>query len=388
MVTTRVSGFADPPPRVAGGRLTVFFRTPDLDAVEGQVRFVPFQYRRLWDHLAALEVDLALLRVTPPDRHGRYGLGPGVDFVPAVVPRARRVVVQIDPALPRVPGAPWVASSEIDAALEAATPTTIAENRGDQTTRRIAAHVATLIEDGDCLQTGVGALPDAVLGALRDRRGLGCHSGMIGDGVLELVERGALDGSRKSVDRGRVVSGFLLGGQRLYDWAARAPELVLRPVSYTHDAAVLAGIERLVAVNSAIEVDLAGQVNGEVVGGRQVSGTGGSVDFFRGAALSPGGRSIVALPATAAGGSVSRIVARLGEGAVATATRTDVDAVVTEHGVAWLRGASVEERAERLISIADPDHRRSLEQAAEDSSLKSARRSARAPATGVRPCRD
>ncbi|HVS12668.1 MAG TPA: acetyl-CoA hydrolase/transferase C-terminal domain-containing protein [Thermoanaerobaculia bacterium] len=360
VISARVPGFDDPPPRVPGGRLTVFFRTPDLDAVEGEVRFVPIQYRRLWDLLAGLDLDLVLCRVRPPDALGRCGWGPGLDFLPAVLPRARRVVAQVDASLPAIAGGAGIDAEEIHHRLDAESPTATRNPRDDEVSRAIGARVAELIDDGDCLQTGIGAIPDATLMALRDRRALGCHSGLITDGVLELIASGALDGSRKSIDRGRVVTGFLLGSKRLYQWAERAVELDLRPVSYTHDARVLASLERLVAINSAVEVDLLGQVNGEIVGGRQISGTGGAVDFLRGAALSPGGRSVVALPATASGGRRSRIVARLGARSVATATRTDADAVVTEHGVARLRGASVEERVERLIAVAAPEHRQQL----------------------------
>jgi 4-hydroxybutyrate CoA-transferase len=347
---------------VPGGTLVTFFGARDLEGVRGTARFVPFQYRRLYDwleHEAA--VDVALLQLAPPGADGRCSYGLGVDFAPAVLDRARFVAAELNAALPSPPGAPSVALERLDLRIETfREPATIEAPPDDEATSAIARHVASLVDDADCLQTGIGAIPDAVLRALRDRRRLGCHSGVISDGVRELHEAGALDGSRKSIDRGRVVTGFLLGSSSLYDWAARCEALVLRPVSYTHDARVLAQLDRLTAINSAIEVDLFGQVNAEVLGGRQISGTGGAVDFARGAALARGGRSIVALPATAAGGKVSRIVAALPRSAVATTLRTDVDAVVTEHGIAWLRARSVEERAEALVGIAAPEFRERL----------------------------
>jgi 4-hydroxybutyrate CoA-transferase len=362
VVWTRPAGFSDAPPAVAGGQLVVFFGARDLERVQGTLRFVPFQYRRLYDWLEREPpFDVALLQLALPGPDGRCSHGLGVDFAPAVLERARFVAAELNAALPSPPGAPAVALDRLDLRVETwREPLELPFQAHDAATVAIARNVATLVEDGDCLQTGIGAIPDAVLRALRDRRHLGCHSGVISDGVRDLVEAGALDGSRKPIDRGLVVTGFLLGSRGLYDWATHTTELVLRPVGYTHDARVLAQLDRLTAINSAIEVDLHGQVNAEVVGGRQVSGTGGAVDFARGAALARGGRSIVALPSTAAKGKVSRIVASLPPAAPATTTRTDVDAVVTEHGVAWLRARSVEERAAALIAVAAPDFRSRL----------------------------
>jgi 4-hydroxybutyrate CoA-transferase len=339
-----------------------FFGARDLEGIAGTARFVPIQYRRLYEWLESdVVVDVALLQLAPPDGRGRCSYGLGVDFAPAVLDRAAFVVAELNGALPSPPGAPGVALERLDLRVEThREPPALETPRDDDVTSAIARHVASLVEDGDCLQTGIGAIPDAVLRALRDRRRLGCHSGVVSDGVRELQESGALDGSAKPIDRGHVVTGFLLGSRALYEWAATCPRLLLRPVSYTHDARVLAQLDRLTAINSAIEVDLFGQVNAEIVGGRQISGTGGAVDFARGAALARGGRSIVALPATAAGGQVSRIVASLPRAAAATTLRTDVDAVVTEHGVAWLRAKSVEQRAEALLGVAAPDLRAGL----------------------------
>ncbi|HUP21600.1 MAG TPA: acetyl-CoA hydrolase/transferase C-terminal domain-containing protein [Thermoanaerobaculia bacterium] len=359
VVWTRPAGFFERPPKVPGGTLVTFFGGRDLDGVAGHTRFVPIQYRRLFDWLERDAVfDVALLQLTPPGPDGRCSYGLGVDFAPAVIERAGFVVAELNAALPSPPGAPSVELEHLDWWVETLRePPCVERAVDDEVTTAIARRVADLVEDGDCVQTGIGALPDAVLHGLRDRRHLGCHSGVISDGVRELFEAGVLDGSRKTIDRGLLVTGFLLGSRALYDWAARCPELLMRPVSYTHDARVLAQIDRLLAINSALEVDLFGQVNAEVLQGRQVSGTGGAVDFARGAALSRGGRSIVALPATAARGTVSRIVPALAPAAAATTLRTDIDAVVTEHGVAWLRAKSIEERAEALVAVAAPGHR-------------------------------
>ena len=234
-------------------------------------------------------------------------------------------------------------------------------SRGD-VEERIGRNVAGLVDDGDCLQTGVGAIPDAVLDSLSSHRHLGFHSGMLCDGARKLIDAGVITGERKTRDRGRHVTGFVYGDADLYGWAVTRDDLDLRPVSYTHDAGVLASLDNLVIVNSAVQVDLFGQINAEMIGARQISGTGGAVDFFRGAALGRGGRSIVALPSTAARGSRSRIVVRLDPPGVATALRTDCDYVVTEFGVASLSGRTVDERAEALIGVSAPEFRRELEE--------------------------
>jgi len=219
--------------------------------------------------------------------------------------------------------------------------------------------VARLIEDGDTIQIGIGKVPAAVLASLRDRRDLGLHGGLVSDEVAELHASGVLTGARKSHERGVVVCTAALGSEAVYRWAGRCPDLRFAPVSHTHDVRVIAQIDRFVAINSVLSVDLSGQANAETVGGRQVSGTGGLLDFVRGARLSKGGRSILALPSTA-GGRTSRIVPRLGEGDVVGCPRADADIVVTEHGVAHLRDRSIEERADVLVAIADPAFRDEL----------------------------
>ena len=225
---------------------------------------------------------------------------------------------------------------------------------------RIGAHVASLIEDGDTIQIGIGKVPAAVLAALRDRQGLGVHGGLVSDEVADLHEAGVLTGARKSHDRGTMVCTAALGGPRVYEWAGHCPDLRFAPVSYTHDIRVLGRIDNFVAINSVLAVDLFGQANAEMLAGRHVSGTGGLLDFVRGARLAKCGRSILALPSTASGGKTSRIVPPFSAGDVVSCPRADADVVVTEHGIARLRDKSVDERAAALIAIADPAFRRDL----------------------------
>jgi 4-hydroxybutyrate CoA-transferase len=238
-------------------------------------------------------------------------------------------------------------------------PVTLASGHLPPPIHRIGANVASLIEDGDTIQIGIGKIPAAVLASLEDRRDLGLHGGLVSDEVAGLHAAGVLSGARKSLDPGTMVCTAALGSALVYDWAGRCPDLRFAPVSYTHDVRVIAQIDRFVAINSVVAVDLSGQANAEMVDGRQVSGTGGLLDFIRGARLSNGGRSIVALPSMA-GGKTSRIVPRLGEGDVVSCPRADADIVVTEHGIAHLRDKSIDERAEALIAIADPAFRAAL----------------------------
>ena len=226
----------------------------------------------------------------------------------------------------------------------------------------IARHCAEFISDGAVIQTGVGAVPDAILRLLHDRKDLGAHSGMFGDGLVDLAEAGVLTNARKEIDRGVSINGALIGSRRLFDWAHRNPALRMCRTDYTHSAAVMAQLSRLVTINSALEVDLTGQVNAEQSGASYMGGTGGQLDFVRAGVRSPGGHSIIALSATAKGGSLSKIVPAL-SGPVTTA-RTEVDVIVTEFGAAQLRGQTLAERARRLVSVAHPDFREELDRTA------------------------
>jgi 4-hydroxybutyrate CoA-transferase len=315
----------------------------------------------------ALAVDVACIQVTPPDTRGRCHLGLSVDLVPAALSRAPLVVAQMNPALPRVPGRGWVARDEIDrlTVVEEAPPV-VPRRPPSGVERAIGEHVARLVPDGATLQLGLGGVMDAVASALSGRRGLGIHTGLLTDAVMGLVRGGAADGRRKGVDEGRAVATMVVGGKELHAWVHENPAVALEPVSHTHSPATLGALHRFVAVNSAFEIDLSGAVNAEAVGGRPAAGVGGQLDFVRGAASSPEGRSILALPSTGGRAGRSRIVARLAPPAPVTTPRSDAGWVVTEYGAADLRGATLEERAAALVSLAHPDHRSALRTVWED----------------------
>ena len=355
-------------------RAIAFFITPETRESyhAGRIDFVPCQLRAVADLLGqGIDLDLAILSVSAP-RDGApardaadFGAGLNCDYVDVVFERARRVVAEVNAALPDPPDGPRIEAGRIDYAVPVShPPAPFALPEPDDTARAIARHVAGLVRDGDTIQTGIGSIPCAVLGALGEKNDLGFHSGILDDGVMDLVERGVINGARKTIDRGRHVTAYAIGSPALYAWLGERADVRFRPVNYTHGAGTLARIERFVSINSALEIDLAGQVNAEMIRGRQVTGSGGSVDFMRGAAGSRGGRSIIALGATAAGGKVSRIVPRLTEGNAATALRTDVDYVVTEHGVADLRFRPERDRAAALGEIAAPEFRGGLRAAA------------------------
>lgn len=310
-----------------------------------------------------LGCDVAFVQVSPADADGMHSMGLISDYVRAAVGAARVVVAEVNDQVPHTCGE-RLAPAEIDyAVMVSRPPVRVPPARIRPVDEAIARHAAAYIEDGAVLQTGVGAVPDAILRLLHDRTDLGVHSGMIGDGLVDLVEAGVITNARKKIDRGVSITGALIGTERLYRFADRNPAIRMCSTGYTHDAAVLARLERLVTVNSAMEVDLTGQVNAEQSGAAYLGGTGGQVDFVRAGARSPGGHALVALPATAKGGTVSRITAAL-SGPVTTA-RSDVDVIVTEFGAAELTGQTLAERTRRLIAVAHPDFRDELERAAD-----------------------
>lgn len=320
---------------------------------------VPALFRR-----GILPLDVALVQVSPPDRHGFCSLGVSVDASRAAVETARRVIALVNPRMPRAHGDALVHVSRFAATVETDEP--IPEHPRPRLTdveRAIGRHVATLIEDGATLQMGIGAIPDAVLGALGDHRRLGIHSEMFADGVIDLVERGVVTGEEKRIHPGKIVGTFAMGTRRLYDFIDDNPQVVLLDVAYVNDTAVIRRNPKVAAINSAIEVDLTGQVCADSIGTRMYSGVGGQMDFIRGASLSPGGKPIIALPSTTSRGE-SRIVPFLRQGAGVVTTRSHVQWVVTEHGVANLHGRGLRERARALIAIAHPDRREELERAA------------------------
>jgi acyl-CoA hydrolase len=309
-----------------------------------------------------IRCDVAMIQVSPADADGNHSCGLISDYVRAAVDKARVVIAEINEQVPFVPGE-TVHASEIDVAVQVSRPPVeVAAARIGETDEAIARHCAGYIGDGSVIQTGVGAIPDAILRLLHDRKDLGAHSGMLGDGLVELAEAGVLTNARKEIDAGVSINGALIGTRRLYDWAHRNPALRMCASSYTHDAAVLGRLSRLVTINSALEVDLTGQVNAEQSGPAYLGGTGGQVDFVRAGARSPGGASLMVLASTAKKGTISKIVPAL-SGPVTTA-RSEVDVVVTEYGGVRLRGLSLAERARRLVSIAHPDFREELDKAA------------------------
>ncbi|MGK2914152.1 MAG: acetyl-CoA hydrolase/transferase family protein [Porticoccaceae bacterium] len=345
-------------------RLTTFFVTHGLRDLfaEDRINFLPLQYRAIYDYLEReASIDLALIQLTPPNAQGQCSHGLRIDFTPAILAKAKIVVAEINTAMPALAGCPTVPFAAVDYAVPVNRPLpNEAPGETNAEARAIGAHIASLVKDGDCIETGVGAIPDAALAAFRDKNDLGVHSGMIAHGVARLAQAGVITGAAKTIDRGKIVTGFVAGDTDTFAWARSATDLLLRPVNYTHDNAVLAQIDNFVAINSALEVDLFGQINAEMIGGRQISATGGGVDFIRGAARSKGGRSVIALSATAAGGKISRIVPTLAAGTVATALRSDADIFVTEFGIVRVRHLSVEARAQALIDIAAPQYRDEL----------------------------
>jgi acyl-CoA hydrolase len=308
----------------------------------------------------ALRIDVLLLQVSPPDTNGRHSLGLAHEYLLAALSVARVVIAEVNPDVPWVAGERTLEAQDFDLLVPAAfAPIDAAPVRPGATEQAIAALVAGLVEDGATLQLGIGNVPEAVLAALHDRRDLGLHSGSICDGIVALSESGALTNARKTIDRGISVAGVLMGSARLRHWAHHNATLQMRGTDYTHHADVLSSIERFVAINSAIEVDLTGQINAEVANGVYVGAVGGAMDFLRGAARSRGGLPIVALPATAGKVASSRIVTTL-SGPVST-PRADAGLIITEYGVADLRGQPMAARVRRMLAIAAPEHRETLE---------------------------
>jgi acyl-CoA hydrolase len=308
-----------------------------------------------------LPLDAAFINVTPPDAHGYCSLGTSVDASLAAAHAATTVIAQLNRSMPRTLGDSFIHVDEIDFAVEVDQPPHVHESApiGD-VERRIGELVAELVPDGGTLQMGIGSIPTAVGMSLLGKRDLGIHTELFTDPVLDLVEAGVVTGAAKEINRYKIVTAFLMGSQRLYDFVNDNPMIEMRPVDYTNDTTVIRRFRRMVAVNSAISIDLTGQVSADSIGTRFYSGVGGQMDFMRGAALSAEGRAIIALPATAAGGTVSRIVPVLAEGAGVVTSRAHVRTVVTEFGIAELFGRSVRERAEALIGLAHPDFRDEL----------------------------
>ncbi|MCB1703572.1 MAG: acetyl-CoA hydrolase/transferase family protein [Halioglobus sp.] len=308
-----------------------------------------------------MPLDVAMVQVSPPDKHGYCSVGVSVDITNAAIETAKHVIAQVNENMPRVHGNGIIHVSAIDALVECNQPVfEIPPPALTPTDEKIGSFFAGLVEDGATLQTGIGGVPDAALRALRGHRNLGMHSEMFSDGVMALVECGALNGHNKKRQWGKIVSGFCIGSRALYDFVDDNPMIEMRDISYVNDTSVIRTNPKVTAINSALEVDITGQVCADSLGSRQYSGVGGQVDFIRGAALSEGGKPIIALNSVTSRGQ-SRIVTQLKPGASVTTSRAHVHYVVTEYGVAYLYGKNLRQRASALIAIAHPDHREQLE---------------------------
>jgi 4-hydroxybutyrate CoA-transferase len=311
-----------------------------------------------------LPVDVAMITVSPPDKAGNVSLGVSVDYTRQAALSAKCVIAEVTPGMPRTYGNAFLHVSQIDHFFISERP--IIEMQPPAIgplEQAIGAQVATLIKDGDCLQLGIGAIPDATLSFLKEKRDLGIHSEMISDGVMELVELGVITGHQKNLHNSKIIITFAMGTRKFYNWLDNNSMIECYPVDYTNDPSTIAKNDNMVSINSAISVDLLGQVAADTLGRNQFSGVGGQVDFVRGARRSNGGRSIIAMPATADKGKFSRIVLSLTEGQAVTTSRNDVDYVVTEYGIAHLRGKTVNQRADALIHIAEPKFRDELKTA-------------------------
>lgn len=331
----------------------------DADYVPAFLSEMPALFRQ-----RVLPLDVALVHVSPPDRHGYCSLGTSVDIARAAVDSASIVIAQVNPRMPRTHGDGLVHQRRFAAAVEVDAPLPEHDlGAPNDQERAIGKHVAALVDDGATLQMGIGSIPDAVLGALENHRDLGVHTEMFSDGVLRLVERGVITGRHKKVHPGKLVAGFAIGSRRLYDFLDDNPEVAMLDIGYVNDPGVIRRNPKVVAINSAIEIDLTGQVCADSIGTQMWSGVGGQMDFLRGASLSPGGKPILALPSQT-GKGISRITPLLKPGAGVVTTRAHVHWVVTEYGAVDLRGKNLRQRARALISIAHPDHRAALERAA------------------------
>ncbi len=309
----------------------------------------------------AMPIDVALVEVSPPDSHGYCSFGVGVDTTLTAARCARHVIAQVNNFMPRTYGDSFIHVSDIDVAVESSRPLCALKPPFITDMHvAIARNVAGLIEDGSVLQTGIGGIPDAVLPFLKDRKDLGIHSELVSDGVIPLIESGVVTGARKNFKPRKIIVGFILGSKKIFDFVDNNPAFEFHPTAYTNDPGLIARNDKMVAINSALQVDLTGQVCSDSIGNQFYSGIGGQVDFLRGASRSKGGKPIIALSSTAKAGTISRIVPTLSPGAGVVTSRGLVRYVVTEHGVAYLHGKSIRERAKALIGIADPKFRAEL----------------------------
>lgn len=306
-------------------------------------------------------LDVVLMSISEPDEHGWCSMGTCIEHLPWARDNAKLIIAQMNKKTPRVMGDSFIHLRDIDIIVEEdqelpiLPPPEITEVE-----KKIGEYCASLVNDGDTLQLGIGGIPDAVVTFLKDKKDLGLHTEMAADGIVDLIKAGIINNKKKTLHKGKCIATFAAGTKKLYDYLDDNPCFELHRVDYVNDPNVIAMNDNMVSINSAIQVDLMGQVNAEVVKGMQFSGVGGQVDFIRGARMSKGGRAIIALPSTAAGGKISKIVPFIDHGACITTPRTEVDYVVTEYGIAHLWGKTLRERAKALIAIAHPDFRAEL----------------------------
>ena len=342
----------------------VFIGSNVRDAInDGRADYTPIYLSEIEElfESGTMPIDVALIEVSPPDSHGFCSFGIGVDTTLTAAKCARYVVAQINDQMPRTYGDSFIHVNDIDAVVESSRP--LCEMKRAEITdmhMAIARNVAGLIEDGAVLQTGIGGIPDAVLSFLMDRKDLGVHSELVSDGVVPLIEAGVITGARKTFKPRKIILGFALGTKRLFDFVDNNPIFEFHPTAYSNDPAFIARNDNMVAINSALQIDLTGQVCSDSIGNQFYSGIGGQVDFLRGASRSKGGKAIIAISSTAKNGAISRIVPMLSPGAGVVTSRGLIRYVVTEYGVAYLHGKSIRERAKALIEIAHPKFREEL----------------------------
>ena len=357
------------PEMAASFRHIAFFAGANVrDAInEGRADLIPIFLGEIESLFisGAIPIDVALIHVSPPDEHGFCSFGVGIDITMTAANRARVVIAQVNPKMPRTLGDSFIHLNKIHHIVEV-TDEILEYPMGkiSDLAMKIGRNIADLIEDGSTLQLGIGEIPDAVLSYLGNKKDLGIHSELVSDGTVDLIEQGIINNEKKTIHRGKIIIGFVLGTRRLFDFIHNNPNFEFHPSHYINDPFIISSNDRQVAINSALEVDLTGQVCADSIGHSLYSGFGGQVDFIRGSARSKGGKPIIALPSTAKKGTISRIVPHLKEGAGVVTSRGDVHYVVTEYGVAYLHGIPMRERCRRMINIAHPDFHEQLEQCA------------------------
>jgi len=343
------SMFAGPPTRKA--------------LAEGRADFIPTHLSKIPGLFldGVIEADVTLAQASPPDQFGFMSLGISVDYTAAALKTAKIAVVQVNKNMPRTLGDSFIHVSDVDYIVEYDEPL-IELNRAplSETDKMIGRHCADLVQDGDTLQLGIGSLPDAILLSLKEKNDLGIHSEMFSDGVMDLVEAGVINNTKKTLHPDKLLATFIMGSRKLYDFIDNNPMVHMAPANYVNNPVMIAQNDNMVSINSCVEIDLMGQIGSEMVGPRQISATGGQVDYVRGTGMAKNGRAIIAVASTTKDGKTSKIVPRLSEGAAVTTLRNDVMYVVTEYGSAFLKGKTLRERGRELIRVAHPDFRDGL----------------------------